>query len=138
MTEEQTSISGSCACGGVAFELTAPPSMLATCHCSRCRKVGASSFVFVKREHLRWKHGRDRVATWKAASPYKYDRSFCGECGTALGEILSEGESFPIAANALDDDPQVRNRFHEFVAEKPAWYELCDDAKQFDGHPRTG
>ena len=39
------------------------------------------------------------------------------------------------AAQALDDDPQVRNRFHEFVAAKPPWYEICDGAKQFAEHP---
>lgn len=129
-------IGGSCCCGAVAFELSDPPTMMATCHCSRCRKVGASNFVFVKRESLRWVRGKQDVETYKAVEPYKYDRSFCRKCGTALGEILSEADSFPIATNALDDDPVVRNRFHEFTAEKPAWYSICDDARQFEGDPQ--
>jgi hypothetical protein len=62
-------------------------------------------------------------------------RCFCKVCGTALGEIVSDQPNFPIAANALDADPGLRNRFHEFVAEKPAWYDICDTAKQFEGHP---
>ena len=52
-----------------------------------------------------------------------------------LGEILSDENSFPINAHVLDEDPGVRNQFHEFVAEKPAWYDICDDAKQFEAHP---
>jgi hypothetical protein len=28
--------------------------MMATCHCSRCRKLGASAFVFIRRETFRW------------------------------------------------------------------------------------
>ena len=52
---------GSCCCGVVRFELTAPPTMMATCHCSRCRKVGASTFVFVKAEDVAWLSGRDYV-----------------------------------------------------------------------------
>ena len=126
---------GSCCCGAVQFELVAEPSMMATCHCSRCRKLGASTFVFVRQEALRWICGKDMVQSYMPAAPYKYTRNFCGSCGTALGEILSDGESFPIAANTFDDDPVVRNRFHEFVAEKPTWYDICDSAKQFDGHP---
>lgn len=128
-------MNGSCCCGAVRFELSEPPSMLGTCHCSRCRKVGASAFVFVKKDSLTWLAGRDNVASYVPSEPHKYTRCFCKTCGSALGEILSESDSFPVAANALDEDPVVRNRFHEFVAEKPAWYEISDAAKQFDGHP---
>ena len=63
-------------------------------------------------------------------TPFKHVRCFCRSCGAALGEILSEENSFPLVAHCLDDDPIVRNRFHEFVADKPAWYAICDDAKQ--------
>jgi hypothetical protein len=79
--------------------------------------------------------GQDHVATYAAGPPYKYNRCFCKTCGTALGEIASSGESFPVSANCLDEDPGVRNRFHEFVAEKPDWYDICDAAKQFEAHP---
>jgi hypothetical protein len=128
-------INGSCACGAIQFRLSVAPSMMATCHCSRCRKVGASTFVFVKRDALEWVSGQDQVQRYEPAAPFQYVRCFCRVCGTSLGEIDSKHDTFPIAANCLDDDPQVRNRFHEFVAEKPAWYEICDEAKQFDGHP---
>lgn len=128
-------IQGSCCCGEIRFELLSPPTMMGTCHCSRCRKVGASTFVFVKRESLRWIQGREAVARYEPAAPFKYARCFCRTCGAALGEIDSEEETFPVAAHCLDDDPGVRNRFHEFVSAKPAWYEICDDAKQFAEHP---
>ena len=128
-------IKGSCCCGAVKFELLTEPSMMGTCHCSRCRKVGASTFVFVKRNDLKWIEGKEHVALFQQGSPYTYGRCFCKICGTSLGEILSEEDSFPIAANALDGELALENRFHEFVAEKPAWYAICDDAKQFEGHP---
>lgn len=128
-------IRGSCCCGAVRFTLSEAPSMMAQCHCSRCRKVGASTFVFVKRDSLQWQAGRDVVSVYQADPPHKYARAFCSQCGTALGEITSEAETFPIAADTLDDDPGVRVRFHEFVAEKPGWYEIADDAKQFEHHP---
>lgn len=128
-------IKGSCCCGAIAFELSAPPSMMGTCHCSRCRKVGAGTFVFVAKESFRWVRGRELVTRYEAEAPFKYTRCFCQKCGTALGEVESPQDSFPIAAHSLDDDPGVRNKFHEFVADKPAWYDICDYATQFPGHP---
>ncbi len=132
-----TTIQGSCCCGAVAFELSATPSMMGMCHCTRCRKVGASALVFVARESLSWIRGRDIVSTYTPDAPYKYARCFCSICGTSLGEILSEEDSFPISGHCLDSDPVVRNTFHEFVAEKPEWYVIGDDAVQFEGHPHA-
>lgn len=128
-------IRGSCCCGAVAFELAAPPSMMGTCHCSRCRKLGASTFAFVKRQDFALVRGADGIATYAALPPYTYNRSFCRDCGTALGEIGSAADSFPLNANLFDDDFGVTVRFHEFVADKPAWLVIGDDAPQFSGHP---
>lgn len=130
-------IKGSCCCGAVRFELAAEPGMMGTCHCSRCRKAGASTIVFVKREDLKWVQGREHVTLYAPEAPYKYGRCFCSKCGTSLGEILSGEETFPIAANALDDEISLKPQFHEFVGEKPAWYDICDDAPQSSGHPET-
>lgn len=128
-------IQGSCSCGAVRFELSEPPKMMGTCHCTRCRKMGASVMVFVTHESFRLTHGQDMITTLEASPPYIYNRTFCSRCGTALGEIGSEAPSFPIVANCLDDDPGIRNGFHEFTSEKPAWIEIGDDAPQFEKHP---
>ncbi|WP_459253760.1 GFA family protein [Paracoccus zhouxuedongae] len=130
-------IQGSCCCGAVKFEWLAAPAMMGTCHCSRCRKAGASTIVFVKRDDLKWLCGRENVATYKPGAPYRYERCFCRICGSSLGEILSEGDSFPIAANALDTGLGLKNQFHEFTSEKPGWYEICDEAPQSEGCPAS-
>ena len=129
-------IQGSCCCNAIQFELSGPPSMMGTCHCSRCRKLGASTFVFVKKEAFRWVRGRELVSRYEPEPPFQYARCFCARCGTALGEVDSREDSFSVAANCLDDDPVVRNAFHEFVGSKPAWYSICDGAKQFEAHPK--
>lgn len=128
-------ISGSCCCGAIKFKLLAEPTMMGTCHCSRCRKVGASILVFVNKNAFQWIQGREFVSRYEPEQPFIYARCFCRKCGTSLGEIDSQQDSFPVAANCLDDDPVVRNQFHEFVSNKPAWYEICDGAKQFPEHP---
>ena len=40
-----------------------------------------------------------------------------------------------LGVEGFDDDPIVRHAFHEFVADKPAWYAICDGAKQLPAHP---
>lgn len=128
-------INGSCCCGAVEFELSEMPSFMGTCHCSRCRKVGASTLVFVKSESFQITKGRELISTYKAEPPYKYDRCFCSACGSSLGEVLSISDSFPIAANCIDGDIEIENSFHEFVSEKPNWLKIGDTAKQFNEHP---
>lgn len=130
-------IEGSCCCGAVRFGLLNQPSMMGTCHCSRCRKVGASTIVFVKKEDLTWIKGKEHVALYQPAPPYKYGRCFCRICGTSLGEILSGEDSFPIAANAIDTELGIRNQLHEFVDEKPSWCEIPVGVAQSEGHPAS-
>jgi hypothetical protein len=88
-----------------------------------------------EKKSVRWVEGQEHVQLFQPKAPYKYERCFCKICGTSLGEILSDMDSFPIAANALDSDLEVKNSLHEFVDEKPSWYEICDNAKQSTGHP---
>lgn len=128
-------VEGSCNCGAVRFQLASAPAMMGTCHCSRCRKAGASTIVFVGKDELTWIKGKEQVALYRPEPPYKYGRCFCRICGTSLGEILSDEEKFPIAANSLDTELDIQNQFHEFVSEKPSWYKICDGAPQSKGHP---
>ncbi|MEH6347563.1 MAG: GFA family protein [Bermanella sp.] len=130
-------IKGSCCCGIVRFELTEKPSMMGMCHCSRFRKIGASSLAFVKSEKFQIITGRENIVTYKAEPPYKYDRCFCSVCGTSLGEVLSEIGPFPINANCIDSEIEIEieNAFHEFVSEKPSWFKIGNIAKQFNEHP---
>ena len=128
-------LTGSCCCGAIQFTLSSPPTMMGTCHCTRCRKVGASTLVFVKREAFTLVAGEAAIATFEPVPPYQYRRSFCRHCGTALGEITSTSESFPVSANCFDDALPLSNRFHEFVQDKPDWLCIGDDAPQFAAHP---
>ncbi len=128
-------LKGSCCCGEIEFTLTQPPTMMGTCHCSRCRKVGASTLVFVKSETFNITKGQELISIFKAKPPYIYDRCFCSVCGTALGEVLSDSDSFPVAANCIDSEIAIENAFHEFVSEKPNWLKIGDTATQFDKHP---
>mgnify|MGYP005646081811 CR=1 FL=1 len=115
--------------------MNAAPSFLAICHCSRCRKLGVSEFFMVEKDTFTWLAGKQSVLEYVPEAPFKYKRCFCQKCGSSLGEILSTDDKFPIAANALDTDPNIDVWFHEHVATKPSWQLVHEDAKLFDGDP---
>jgi hypothetical protein len=126
-----TVLRASCSCGTVTFSLSSPPAIMGTCHCADCRKSGASPFVIVKRSAFRMTSGDDAVVTRAPQAPHMRSRSFCRQCGTALGEITSASATFPVAANCLDDALHISNGYHEFVREKPTWVGIGDAARQF-------
>jgi hypothetical protein len=128
-------IRGSCMCGGIRFEITGPPLWLSWCHCTRCRKVGGMANVSIRAEHFRWTSGAELVRRYEPEPPYHLVRCFCSVCGSYLGEPETSDKGFPIAATALDDDPGVRAILHEFVSDKPAWYEILDDLPQYAREP---
>ena len=128
-------IRGSCLCGGVRFEITGPPLWMAHCHCSRCRKLGATTNVSVRAEHFRWVQGADLVTRYEPDAPFNLVRCFCRVCGSTLGEPATNDRGFAIAASAFDDDPGVRPILHEYVAHKAPWYEISDDLPQHPGAP---
>lgn len=126
-------INGSCSCGSVHFFIEGQPTTMGTCHCSRCRKLGTSTIVFVKREQFVLTKGEESIETVLPQPPYKYVRSFCRNCGTSLGEPLSPDASFPINAQCLDDDPGIRNSFFEFVPDLPSWLDLATTDRGIEG-----
>ncbi|MBP3127716.1 GFA family protein [Thalassospira sp. ER-Se-21-Dark] len=126
-------IKGSCLCGKVTFEISGEPSSLSYCHCSRCRKAAGvfSAVVIGKADDLHMLTGEEVIGRYKGPDA-KFDRCFCKECGTSLGD-LSSGDIYVVAASALDDDPKVRPSVHIHTASKPAWYDIKDDLLKFDG-----
>jgi hypothetical protein len=126
---------GSCCCGEVRFRISQKPKFVAACHCSRCRKLGATPFAMVEAETFELLAGRDRIATHRPEPPFKYPRAFCGSCGTSLGELTSSEKMFPIPVNCFDDDPGMEIRFHEHVASRPSWTVIPEGSKVFEGDP---
>ncbi len=127
-------IKGSCLCGKVKFHISGEPYSLSYCHCSRCRKAaGVFSAVLIgKADDLLITEGQDQIAKFTTGSESKFERCFCKQCGTSLGDMAS-GDVYVVAASALDDDPKIRPTVHIHTASKPDWYEIVDDLKKFEG-----
>ena len=125
-------VSGSCLCGAVAYELEAPVfSRVDSCHCSNCRKAHSAAFgtyAIVDSGIFRWLSGEDGVARFES-SPNTY-RAFCSKCGSQLA-AFNGIELRGITLGTVDGDPGIRPKQHMYVSSKAPWFEITDDLPQF-------
>jgi hypothetical protein len=131
-------VRGSCLCGGVRFEITAPFRRANYCHCSRCRKHSGSAAMAqgrVPREGFRFLSGEDLVEVFRPQDGMA--KAFCRACGSSLfGGTWPEGPEVSVRLGVLDDDPGIRPQYHSFVGSKAPWDELPEDGlPRFEARP---
>jgi hypothetical protein len=129
-------IRGSCLCGGVRFEVTAPFRRANYCHCSRCRKHSGSNALAQGRvpgEGFRLLDGAELVTVFRPQGGMV--KAFCRVCGSSLfGGTWPDGPEVSIRLGALDGDPGIRPQYRSFVGSKAPWDELpADGLPRFEG-----
>ena len=119
---------GSCLCGGVAFEIDGELEPIQVCHCGQCRKAQGAPFatnIPVAAAAFRLLRGADLLSSF-AASPGK-QRVFCGVCGSPL---FSRRKNLPdvlrVRAGSLDGELATRPVAHFYYASRANWFE-CND-----------
>ncbi len=137
-------VSGSCLCGGVAFEIDGKVTPMHYCHAARCRKAGGAAFAVelaANASEFRWIRGEDLVTVYEAPllrEPPPYRRAFCRVCGSPLPVAL-EGTSFVILhGGGLDGDPGTRPFRHIFVSQRAPWHTITDTMPQYEQHAPAG
>ena len=128
-------VSGSCLCGQISYQVSGSVQMINHCHCSMCRKVhGAAfgSFLHVNADGFEWLSGAELVSTYQA--PGNDDRCFCNNCGSNV-PVIEEDYNVIIPAGTLDTDPGIKSIMHIFVGSKAPWYEITDSVPQFEEFP---
>jgi hypothetical protein len=127
-------LSGSCLCGGVAFELPAEFERAAFCHCTTCKRisggVGTASAI-VPTDAIRILRGRELLRTYRPAEGSA--KTFCGVCGSNLfGSGWPDSEQTSVRLPAIDSPFDARPQSHIFTRSAAPWETLPDD-----GLPRT-
>ena len=123
-------ISGSCLCGAVRFELSEAPDSASYCHCTRCQKrtgAAASPQARLVPDSFRWTAGEEHVRAWDPPDN-GWAKGFCSLCGSQLFS-RPQDEELPrsIRMSAFDTDPGVRPEFHQYVAYAATWEPIPDD-----------
>ena len=124
---------GSCLCGSVRFETTAPLQAASHCHCSMCRKAHGAAFASygnVRRERHRFVQGQALLRTYQSSA--QVTRTFCSVCGSPL-LWHSEGahaDWVAVPLGTLDTPYETPPQKHIFVASKAPWVVICDGYPQ--------
>ena len=123
-------VRGSCLCGGIRYEVTAPFLRANYCHCTRCRKhsgAAAGAQGRVPREGFRLLSGEELIEVYRPPGGGMV-KAFCRVCGSSVfGGMWPEGSQVSIRLGTLDDDPGIKPQYHHFVGSKASWDELPDD-----------
>ena len=138
----ESHMTGSCLCGGVAFELDGPGTAIELCHCSRCRKASGSAFIatfYVHASDFRWTRGEALIRQFDAPireKPPAYRHVFCATCGSSLP--IEKFGVVEIPASTVDGDPGSRPLRHIYTRVKATWFDIRDELPQYDAHvPRS-
>lgn len=135
---EPGGLRGSCLCGAVAYEVTAPFKGVHNCHCSRCRKARAAAYTtngFTAIDAVRVLRGEDQIATFKPPGARFFTHAFCRVCGSGAPRRDPERGIAIVPFGSLDDDPGRGADDHIYVASKAPWYEIPGDLPQFGERP---
>lgn len=120
-------LTGSCLCGGVAYEVDAPPGPVVHCHCPTCRKAHGAAFssvMPVPREAFRWTRGEDRLSAFES-SPGKL-RRFCAACGSQMVADRADQPVVLLRLGCLDTTITDRPKAHIWRSEAASWYDPKD------------
>jgi ADP-ribosyl-[dinitrogen reductase] hydrolase len=121
---ENLMLTGSCLCGGVAYEVDAAPSMIVHCHCQTCRKTHGSAFstvTNVPRDRFRWTKGEDLLRGFES-SPGK-TRYFCSQCGSHIVASREGKTTLLLRMGCLDTEIAERPEVHIWRSDAANWYD---------------
>jgi hypothetical protein len=127
-------LAGRCACGCVAYRVQDAFLYAGNCHCSRCRAATGSAFkpfAGIERHKLEITQGADALII---VGDDSLNDTRCAVCGSLLFSVVRQGAYVHVALGSLVDAPSIRATEHIFVGSKAPWFEITDDAPQFQEH----
>jgi len=136
MTRE--TLSGSCLCGAVRYQVHGPFLRFAHCHCQRCRKATGGAHatnLYASPERFEWTLGADQVVRYDLPAARSFARVFCRACGAPLPRLTRSGRELVVPAGSLDDVPAERPRARIFLDSAAPWACSGDDLPGYPQYP---
>lgn len=131
-------VTGSCLCGEVAYQLSGELRSFKYCHCSRCRKVTGSAHaanIYINPEQLTWLKGKSLVGRYELSNTKFFATGFCKQCGSNLPWLTQAGNKVIVPAGSLDDEIDIKPNQNIFCASQANWYQEASSLPQFDELP---
>ncbi|MDN3566010.1 GFA family protein [Paeniroseomonas aquatica] len=137
---------GGCLCGAVRYEITGPPLVTYTCHCTVCQRLTGSAFssaVVVAAEAYRFAGGETLSFERLADSGRTVTRWVCAGCGTWICNGVRPGTAPPggfvaVRAGTLDDTSWLRPTAHFWTRSVQPWVVLPEGDTCFETQPEDG
>jgi hypothetical protein len=137
MTQE--SLTGSCLCGSVHYELNGEGLVFYHCHCSRCRKftgTGHASNIRVAPESsLRWTQGENLLKKYKVPDAERFYNIFCSNCGSPMPRVVPEIGAVIVPAGTLDTLPEIQPSARIFWDSHVEWSCSGDNLARYPEYP---
>jgi len=140
---ELGTVTGSCFCGSITYEIALPTLACGHCHCSMCRRPHGASHVtwaVVPTDQFRITSGEGRLKTYESSAHGR--RQFCSVCGSQLfcwhlGEDGSPPRVIDVTVaslhGAIDRLPQA----HYFYDSRADWTDVRDGLPKLGGPKGT-
>ena len=122
-------IAGGCWCGAVRFECVSPVRVSRRTAIQRCqRRTGAGAAATARAEPgtVRITQGEDELRGW--APEGGREKVFTVRCGSGLfSREPGSSDNTGVRLGAIDGDPGIRPRSHQYVAYAACWEAIPDD-----------
>ncbi len=108
MTEK--TLSGTCLCGAVRYEVAPPFDFFGFCQCSRCRQVTGAAFatnLFAPTDQFSWICGADNIGHFDLPEAKSFANAFCRICGSRVPRKLKTTDRMLIPAGSIMEDPGI-------------------------------
>jgi hypothetical protein len=115
---------GSCLCGGVAFELRGPLDDVIACHCTQCRKQTGNYWASTHTADSDLHFTSTKTLAWYRSSG-KAQRGFCSNCGSTLFWKSDGSTRTSVCPGAIDAATGLKLGGHICVANAGDYYEIA-------------
>ena len=132
-------LTGSCLCRAIRYEVRGPITELRACHCKDCQKASGTNGsvnAMIPTSAFTITQGTPKRYSVVAASGRTLHRFFCGECGSPL---FSRRETVPettsVRIGTLDSAPPMKVTANIWTESARPWAYIDPASKQFPGQP---
>jgi len=133
------SLTGSCLCGSVRYEIEGEAQRFYHCHCLRCRKTTgtghASNMLVTPLASLTWKSGEELLRSYKVPEAERFYNCFCSQCGSPMPRVVPELSGVIIPAGTLNEEPPIVPGARIFQGSRAQWSCAGDDLPVYQEYP---
>ena len=135
----ESTFSGSCLCGSVAYEIKGEVWRFYHCHCERCRKssgTGHASNILIRNpSSVSWTAGESLLTWYKVPEAKRFATNFCSVCGSLMPRVAPDMSFVAIPAGTLDHELSITPQARIFGGSRATW--SCDGTEipTFDEYP---